>query len=142
MWLMFDVIADFSVKQFLNITTDQAHILAAGMEFGRKLRFLFELIKRSTHPKRDILMESVRKLQTAKRDIITHSYIAANLNSVTFIYRARGEYAAGKLEFSITEFETHVSTMIEAAKKYQDALNEPEDNLVVFANAALSLKKS
>jgi hypothetical protein len=139
-WLMFDVQVDYSIGKFLNISPEQTHILVAGMEFGRKLRLLIELLKRSDHPKKATLIESIRTLQGAKRDIITHSYIASSKTHIRFLYRGRGEYSAGKLTFHIDQFNEHVATMVEAAQKYQRTLNAPDDEQIAFAEACLNIK--
>jgi hypothetical protein len=142
MWLMFDVQVDWSIGKFLNLPTEQTHILVAGMEFGKKLRLLVELLKRSDHPKKATLIESIGTLQKAKRDIITHSYIASDETHIRFIYRARGEYSAGKLDFHIDQFNEHVATMIQAAQKYQRALGASGDEQIAFAEACLNIKQS
>lgn len=139
MWLMFDVQIDWSIGQFLKIPTEQTHILVAGMEFGRKLRLLIELLKRSEHPRKSALIECIRTLQGAKRDIITHSYIASNSTSISFIYRSRGEYKGGRLDFQIEQFSEHVIKMVKATQNYQSALNAPGEEQIAFAMAALNI---
>jgi hypothetical protein len=142
MWLMFDVTVDYSIGRLLNIGTGETHVLVAGMEFGRKLRLLVELLKRSNWPNRSLLLEAVRKLQGSKREMITHAYVASDDTHITFIYRARGEYFAKKLEYSASEFKDHVASMILASQKYQRALGAPMEDLIAFAEAALSVSKS
>jgi hypothetical protein len=142
LWLMFDVHVDYSIGHFLKIGFDQTHLLVSGTEFGRKLRFLVELLKRSDHPKKGILIESVRKLQSSKRDIITHSYIKSNNTNITFMYRSRGDYQSGELKFHINEFGNHVGEMVLATQRYQNAFGASLDDLTAFAKAVLNMKKS
>src|SRR5215212_5702226 len=89
-WLGLDVAVDYALATFLKIPHDDAHILTAGMEFGRKCRILIDLIKRSDHKKKAALIGSLRKIQASKRDAIAHSYLKADPTSLTFISRSRG----------------------------------------------------
>jgi hypothetical protein len=60
--------------------------------------------------------------------------------NVAFIYRTGGEYKAGELKYSIEEFRVHVVKMVKATQLFQRALSAPDDDLIAFANAALSAK--
>jgi hypothetical protein len=143
MWMMFDVTLDYSIGMFLKCAPIETHILLAGMEFGRKLRLVVELAKRSEHPKKSILVESVRKLQTAKREIITHSYIASNEENITFVNRGRGgEFKTTRTEFTMEQFSDHVRDMVEATQKYQRALGATMGDLLAFAIASFSESQS
>jgi hypothetical protein len=135
MWMMFDVTLDFSLKQMLEISNQQTHIMCAGMEFGRKLRLLIELLKRSNHPKRDDLVAAIKVLQGSKREILTHGYIGSNTTHVTFIYRNRGDYGVTRQEYSIEEFKTHVTAMVKATIKFQEALEVSDEDFLEFANS-------
>ncbi|PJI37388.1 MAG: hypothetical protein CTR53_20540 [Ferrovibrio sp.] len=139
---MFDVTLDYSIGKFLRLEHSETHILVAGMEFGRKIRLLCELLKHSDHPKKQQLVEQLSILQAAKRDAITHAYVASNSTDITFIYRSRGgPYEAKELRFTYPEFKEHVTTLIEAAQRYQRMLGAPVEELLSFANTVLSLKK-
>ncbi len=126
----------------MRINADETHLLVSGMEFGRKLRFLVELLKRSDHPKKSMLIESIKTLQSSKRDIITHSYIKSNSTNITFMYRSRGDYKSGELEFHINDFENHVGEMALASQKYQNAFGASFDDLTAFAEAVLNMQKN
>lgn len=141
-WLMFDVTLDYSIGHFLGIDREETHILVSGLEFGRKLRLLVELLKRSDHPKKDLLVECIGKLQAAKRDYITHSYIASNTTNVSFIYRSRGEFKSGRLEFHIDEFAAHVAGVVLATQLYQRNLGASGEEIDAFAIAVLNMSKS
>lgn len=139
-WLMFDPLLDYSIGKFLNISFEQTHILVAGMEFGKKLRLLIELLKRSNFEKKSVMIESLRTLQGSKRDVITHSYIASDEKNLSFIFKARGGYGASVLNFKIDEFSEHVLKMIVATQKFQDALSADVDELRYFGLVSLNIK--
>jgi hypothetical protein len=140
LWLMFDPHIDYSIGYFLRTDSDETHLLVSGMQFGQKLRLLFELLKRSGHPQKGILMECVSKLQASKRDSITHSYIKSNSTDITFMYRARGAYKSGELPFHIDEFANHVGEMVLATQKYQNAFGASLEELDAFANAISNMR--
>jgi len=136
MWMMFDVTLDFAIKKLLGINNQQAHILCTGMEFGKKLRLVSELLKRGDVANGQELASAVKILQSARRDALTHGYIASNSTHVTFIYRNRGTYSVDKVEFSIDEFEEHVAKMVKATIQFQKAIAPDVNQLGEFAISA------
>ena len=139
LWLMFDPTLDYSIGHFLKTETRDTHMLVSGMMFGTKLRLLADLIKRSNHPKKDILAECAKTLQASKRDQITHSYIKSNASDFTLMYRNKGgSYQSGELAFHIDEFTNHVGKLAEAAQRYFNALGASADEIIAFAKAISS----
>jgi hypothetical protein len=142
-WLSLDPVLDYSIGFFLSIPPEDTHVIVAGMEFGKKLRILIDLIRRYPHPRKAELIKQLKILQGSKRDQITHAYIASNREQVIFISRSRGgEYNATKLSFSIKEFSEHVVKILHAAQAYDRALGAKPDDVIAFANAALRTKNS
>jgi hypothetical protein len=132
-----DPMIDFMIGKLLNADDIDAHIITAGMEFGRKLRILIDLSKRSDLPKKGIIIESLRTLQESRRDAITHGYIATNPTTVVFNHRSRGgEFTAKRLSFSIRAFQDPVERMIKAAQSFQAATEIPESEFDAFIAAA------
>jgi hypothetical protein len=136
MWMMFDVTLDFAIRKLLGITNQQAHIMCTGMEFGKKLRLVSELLKKGDVAGSAELLSAVKILQSSKRDPLTHGYISSNSTHVTFIYRNRGSYSVDKHEFAIAEFQEHVAKMVKATIQFQKALAASADELVEFADSA------
>lgn len=134
-WLLFDPQLDHSIGDLLKIGVNETHLLVSGMQFGQKLRFLAELLKRSNHPRKDILIEQIATLQTSKRDMITHAYFKSNRTNFTFMYRARGAYKSGELEFHLNDFANHVGRMVEATRRYHDEYGASISSLMEFAAA-------
>jgi len=143
MWLQLDPLLDYSIGYFLSIPAEDTHILTAGMEFGKKLRILIDLIQRYPDPKKAELIKQLRILQGSKREFITHAYIESDKTNVNFISRSRGgDYKATKLEFTIDEFRAHVIKIVLAAQAYENAMDVRLSDFVEFANAALRETKS
>jgi hypothetical protein len=136
MWMMFDVTLDFAIKKLLGISDRQAHIMCTGMEFGKKLRLLSELLKNGDADSGRELLSAGKILQSSKRDALTHGYIASNSTHVTFVYRNRGSFTVDKYEFTIEEFQEHVAKMVKATIQFQKTLAASEDELTKFANSA------
>jgi hypothetical protein len=136
LWLMCDPTLDYSIGHLLKTETPDTHLLVSGMMFGTKLRLLADLIKRSNHPKKNVLAQAIQTLQASKRDQITHAYIKSNSTNVTFMYRSKGgSYKAGELQFHMDEFTEHVANMADAVKRYFDALGASADAIMAFAAA-------
>jgi hypothetical protein len=143
MWLQLDPVLDYSIGYFLSIPPEDTHIITAGMEFGKKLRILIDLIQRYPDPKKAELIKHLRILKGSKREFITHAYVASNKTHVRFISRSRGgEYKATELTFSIQEFRDHVIKIVRAAIAYENAFTARPEDVIEFANAALRETKS
>jgi hypothetical protein len=136
-WLSVDPMIDFMIGRLLGADHIDTHVLTAGLEFGRKLRILIDLLKRSDILNKDILVESLRTLQQSRRDNITHAYIATSPTTLVFNYRSRGgDFTANRLSFSIRGFEDHVERMIKAAQAFQNATGFSEAEFDAFIAAA------
>jgi len=56
MWGSVEIVTDYAICKFLKVTPGQAHLITAGMLFGRKGRLLADLISRSDDPKKDRIL--------------------------------------------------------------------------------------
>jgi hypothetical protein len=136
-WLFTDPTIDFPIGKLLNCDPTDTHIITAGMEFSRKLRILTNLLKRSSIPNKDTLIKNLQTLQQARRDNITHAYIAASPTTIVFKFRSRGgAFSARRLSFSIADFEEHVAKTVCAAQAFQNALGASRSELDAFVAAA------
>jgi hypothetical protein len=143
-WTSADMTIDMAIGRFLGLSDYEAQILTSGMEFGPKARLLHELVKRSVHPKKAAIIHSLSKLRNdARRNVLAHSYLIADADSVTFLERSRGsDYTVKRHRFTYLEWQKHVTQMIEAGRQFWEALGYTQDELVAFAEAALSIAKN
>ncbi len=142
-WSAIDLYTDFAIYQFLKVTPEQAHLITSGMMFGRKRRLLSDLIKHSSDPRKQKLLQAFGKLGKAKREIITHSYVASDAVCVKFLERnISDKFRANVHQFSPQTFHEHVQTIAKAAEEFHEALGVSQDELNAFVNAALSLNNS
>jgi hypothetical protein len=143
-WTSADMTIDMAIGRFLNLSDYEAQILTSGMEFGPKARLLHELVKRSLHPKKAGIIRSLKRLRNdAKRNVLAYSYMISDEQSVTFLERTRGDvYTVKKHRFTHLQWQKHVSEMIEAGKDLWEELGYRQDDIVKFAQAALSMAKS
>src|SRR5689334_19215041 len=94
-WAALDVRIDFAIYKFLNVTSLQAHLITSGMMFGRKVRLLVDLIKHSSDTRKPQLLSALGRVTRANRDLLTHSYVRSDADSVTFMERKiSGPFAA------------------------------------------------
>jgi hypothetical protein len=141
-WSAIDVYTDFAIYQFLHVTPQQAHLITSGMVFGRKARLLDDLIRHSDDARKQKLMEAFNKIRAAKRDIISHSYVASDAVSVKFMERnTSGKFKANIHTYTFDEFRQHVLDIHYAADEFYAALEASKENIDAFANAALSLNR-
>jgi hypothetical protein len=108
-WSAIDLHTDFAICQFLHVTQQQAHLITSGMMFGRKARLLADLIRNSDDGRKQKLLEAFKKIRAAKREIITHSYVASDAASVRYLERnISGPFKAEVHSYSAKELHDHV----------------------------------
>src|SRR4051812_39541371 len=110
-WAIWELITDYAVGHFLNVTDEQAHLITAGMMFGTKGRLLADLISRSDHPHKAKLLGPLNWIRGhALRDALAHSYQKLGEDGgITFVdRRAGGGFAVKEHEFTLKEFAMHV----------------------------------
>ena len=139
-WASADMTIDMAIGRFLGLSDYEAQILTSGMEFGPKARLLAELVKRSLHPRKAEIIRNLNKLRNnAKRNVLSHSYIVADADSVTFLERSRGnDYTIKKHRFTHLEWQKHVTTTLDAGTAFWHALGYPQSELEAFATAAFN----
>jgi hypothetical protein len=143
MWAATDVLVDYTIGMLLELPDEDTHILLAGMEFGRKSRILADLLKRKGPKNKEQLLHSLSTMRNSKRDLFVHSWIKSDEHSVTFLSRSKGgDYRATEEKFVNIRFRMHVKGFLEAAQKFQDALEISDERMFAFADAALSANKS
>jgi hypothetical protein len=141
-WAATDLLVDYAICQFLNITAEQAHMVTSGMMFGTKARLLADLVRRSDHPNRTKLLQSFKIVRGSnKRDIIAHGHMLTSEDEVTFVERPRGGDKPMAIEHSFTleEFILHAKILAIASNDFQTALGVTDSDLTEFLVAALNL---
>jgi hypothetical protein len=139
-WASIEVNTDFAICRFLGVTYEQAHLITAGMMFGRKARLLADLIAASDHPKKDAIIRAFNSVREGnKRNVFAHGYIATDKDSVTFIERTAGKAKAKQHHFTLQEFEAHVVKFVRAGERFHDVLEIGDQELEDFASAAWPL---
>jgi hypothetical protein len=143
-WTSADMTIDLAIGRFLGLSDYEAQILTSGMEFGPKARLLYEVVKRSVHPKKAEILHGLNKLRNeAKRNILAHSYLIAGRESVTFLERSRGgDYIVKKHRFTYLQWQKDVTETLQAGEEFWKALGYTREELVTFAQAALGMAKN
>lgn len=138
-WASTELLTSFTIGKLLNLSPEQTHLITASMEFGRKATLLRSLLKRSSHPKKEALLEALGKIQNNKRNILAHSYALSSSTTVTFIERKLArDYKAEEHTFTLPGFEAHVDAFVNAGTDFEEALGSPNAEVQAFAKAALS----
>jgi hypothetical protein len=142
MWGSTEIVTDYAICKFLKVTPGQAHLITAGMLFGRKGRLLADLIARSDDPKKDQILGAFNKLRgMSKRDMFAHAYVRSDSNTITFLDRSGGEFRAQEHTFTLDEFRAYVTGFSEAGTAFRSAIGATKEELDAFAKAALSLSR-
>lgn len=142
-WSLIDMTTDYAIFKFLNVTPEQAHLITAGMMYGRKARLLADLVGRSDHPNKAKILGALNWIRgNSKRDIIAHGYQKFDDESIEFVERTiSGEFEARGHVFTNEEFISHIKTLAKKGREFQEALEASEDDLREFANAAFNLNR-
>lgn len=140
-WAGAEAAADMAIRDFLGITTEESHLLTAGLEFNKKATLLRALISKSEHRHKDKAIKALNIMQNeSKRNVFAHSYVLSNESSVTYLERSRGgRFAATKHKFTLEEFEAHVKKFSDASLLFWDAMGYDNDALDEFVSIALSI---
>jgi hypothetical protein len=95
-WASVELTTDYAIWKFLKVTPEQAHLITSGMMFGRKARLLADLVGRSDHPAKAVILGAFNDLRgMSKRDVFAHSYVWLDRKVIKFIDRQTGgEYRA------------------------------------------------
>jgi hypothetical protein len=141
-WSATDIHVDYAIYKLLKVTPLQAHLITSGMMFGRKARLLVDLIKHSDHPKRTELLAVFGRITKTNRDLIAHSWVSSDVDSVTFLERKiSGSFSAREHRFTLDEFRSHVEEAASAGIKFRELLAVKSEDLDAFAKAALGFAR-
>lgn len=141
-WMQLDLLLDYAIGKFLGTSAANTHMLTAGLEFGRKSSWLRMLISKSDHAKKSQLLSALNVIQNeSQRNVLFHSYLVGGANHVTFIERSRhGKFSGKEHRYTMPEFHRHVDEIARAMSSFDEALGVSADELLEFAQAALSIR--
>ena len=139
-WATADMTLDFAIGKFLKLPAKDTQILTSGMLYGVKIRILYELVKRSDYNSKDAIKKALNELRNeAKRNVITHSYMISDQNTVTFIERtSSSDYKVRTYTFTLDEWKSHVTSALNSGADLWRALGEPQKELEEFAKATMN----
>lgn len=118
------------IGTFLKIPHEQTAIVTAGMEFGRQITILRNLVYRSQHPNKKRILDALGKLQNeSKRNIFAHSILFSDEKKATFVERSRGgDYKVTAHSYTVESFAEHVGKFIKMGVELTEALDQsPKD---------------
>lgn len=142
-WSSVDLTTDLAICRFLNVTPKEAHLITSGMMFGRKGRLLADLVGRSDHHKKSEILGVFNKIRgQSLRDVMAHSYMRSNNDTVTFVERSTsGEFKIKEHKFSLQEFKEHVLKISNYAATFYEVLGFSSVDIQEFADAAYNLDR-
>jgi hypothetical protein len=139
-----DIATDYAIGQFLNTPREETYLITSGMVYGRKARLLSGLIKISSHPKKDRILETFNKvIGDNKRDILLHGYTCPfpEDGGITFIERSvSGNFKAIRRDFSNESMKKYVKRFSQLVSDFISALGIDNNTLDVFSKASLNFK--
>jgi hypothetical protein len=114
-------------------------MITSGLMFGRKARLLDDLIRHSQDPRKPKLLEPFNTIRAAKRDVISHSYVASDAVCVKYLERlTSGRTKAIVHTYTFDEFKAHVIDIHNAADAFLEALGAT-GAVDAFVNAVFNL---
>ena len=143
-WATIDVELDLAISKSLNLSYEDAQMVTAGMQFGSKIRILYNIIKRGNHPNKSKIIDALNTLRNkVKRNIVAHSYMITDEKTVTFIERSGAHsYEVTKHEYTLESFKDLVKLMTQTGIQLFEAVELSNSELQKFGEAAFKSTKS
>lgn len=145
LWMNIEAYTDYAIGKFLQVPHEQAHLITAGLMFGRKARLLADLIGKSDHPRRSELLGLVNKVRgETKRDILFHSTIGASKDGMklVFTHRDAGQsFRTVEHSFTKKEFISHLQFLTNLAMDLQSELQISQEEMNSFRDAAFNASR-
>jgi hypothetical protein len=142
-WIATELNIDCAIGKILKIPPEQTHALVGALEFGRKAAILRSLLPKSEYknvPEIKGLLTRIRK--ESLRNVFTHSFIASDEETITFIHRSsQGQYSATGYRFTADDFVAHVRDFVQLATDFEKALGISTAELGDFASEAITEEK-
>jgi hypothetical protein len=140
-WTAMELNIDFTICKILRITPEQTHALVAGLHFGPKAALLRSLLPTSNFKNVSELKGFLTRItRESLRNVFTHSFIASDEHSVTFIHRKNQTiYSADIYKFEADDFCIHVKEFVQLAHDFEVALGISSNKEVgEFASFAIA----
>lgn len=143
-WTAMELDVDLAICKILKITPEQTHALVAGLHFGPKAALLRSLLPTSDYKNVPELKGFLTRLtKESLRNVFTHSFIASDEHTVTFIHRQNQTvYSSTGYKFKADDFVAHIKAFVELAYKFEQALGFSDKERGDFAAAAIKEEKS
>ena len=135
---------DLAISKFLNLSHEDAQMLTAGMMFGQKIRILYNAVKRTSYKNKSEILSALNTLRNkVKRNVVAHSYMVTDENTVTFIERSGAHsYESFRHEFTLATFKDHVKLLTNTGQELFEALEITNAELQEFGKTAFMSAKS
>jgi hypothetical protein len=144
MWATIELILSYGITKYLNISEEDGHIVTSGMEFGRKITLLRNLVYKSKNPNKKKLISVLSKIQNeSKRNVFAHSFVTSTEPTVTFVERSRGgDYKVTRHPYTDKEFFARATNVSESAAQLEQLLEMKQEDHMRFMKAAFSAETS
>jgi hypothetical protein len=139
-WTSIDMTIDYALGRFLNLPHSEALLLTSGMQFGPKIRLLYEIIRGSDNSNKSALLGALNKLRNeSKRNVFAHSYLLSSKTEVMFLERTSGgDFQIKPHIYTLDQWVTHVKAFGDAGSELWTALGSPRAGFDAFAEAAFN----
>ena len=131
---------DCAIGKLKKIPPKEAHAVAAKLRFSGKVETLRALLPNSEYKNATELDEFLTRIEDdALRNTFTHSFLASDEGTVSFIHREwrQGQYSANGYCFTADNFEVHVRAFVQLAHDFQKALGLSDAEIGNFAAEAI-----
>jgi hypothetical protein len=137
-WSRADLVIDCAIWKAGTETQEDVHKRVAGMQFGPKCDYFLSLLPTSKFENIQKVEELLRLITDAKRNEFSHSFLASDEGSVSFIYRKtrKDKYEVKQATVTPEEFFDHVEEFIHLSFDFQSAVGLSDWEVAGFAAAA------
>ena len=118
--------------------------MVSALKFSDKTKLLRSLLDQAAHHNAGQLKDFLESIDNDFRNVFSHSFIASDAESVTFIHRKsrRGQYSCTGYQFEAENFLTHVQWFAQLTKDFEKALGFDQKEIGEFTSYAMAEDKT
>jgi hypothetical protein len=134
-WTRADLVIDCAIWKAGTETPEEVHKRVAGMQFSPKCDYFLSLLPASEFENIQKVEDLLRLITAPKRNEFSHSFLASDEGSVSFIYRKRrkDKYEVKQATVTPEEFFDHVEEFIRLSFEFQSAVGLSDCEVKDFA---------
>jgi hypothetical protein len=135
-WSSFELAVDIATVKIKRTTPDDVVRTTGGWTVYKKVRYLYDIVKESSHKDKDLILNMLCKIPAESiRNIIAHSYMRFGDNEIIFIQR-KSTTKVNVVRFTTSELQFKLGEMSSLADAVAEIFGNTEADAEAFITAA------